>query len=238
MPRKSKTDNKNINKKTTQNQDLRIGIFDPKGKIKEEIKLPKEIFATELKERLLAQSIRVYLANQRQGTASTKTRREVAGSTRKIYRQKGTGRARHGDIKAPIFVGGGIAFGPKPGKTCLELPKKMKRKALFGALSAKFKKGEIIVFSGFQNLKLKTKEMVKIFKNLNLNINKGKIIEPILLVITKEETQFIPALRNLENLTFSLPNVLNPYLILKNRKIIFTQKGLESFLDLWKTANS
>src|SRR3989344_1873864 len=99
--------------------------------------LPKEIFGQEVNTKLLAQAMRVYMTNLKKFTASTKTRGEVRGSTAKIYRQKGTGRARHGAITAPIFVGGGIVFGPKPRKVVLDLPKKMKKAALLAALSDK-----------------------------------------------------------------------------------------------------
>src|SRR6185437_7247197 len=107
------------------------------GKVTGKIALPGEIFGEKLNKALLAQAVRVYLANQRQGNASTKTRGEVDGSTRKIYRQKGTGRARHGSVRAPIFVHGGIAHGPKPRDFSLTMPQKMKQKALFSALSTK-----------------------------------------------------------------------------------------------------
>src|SRR5207248_616028 len=93
------------------------------------VSLPKEIFAETVNKKLLAQAVRVYLANKRQGNASTKTRGEVEGSTRKIYRQKGTGNARHGSIRAPIFVKGGIVHGPRPRDFSLGLSKKMRRKA-------------------------------------------------------------------------------------------------------------
>src|SRR3989338_9847754 len=105
--------------------------------------MPKEIFAVEASPRLLAQYVRVYLANRRQGTASAKTRAEVKGSTRKIYKQKGTGKARHGDIKAPIFIGGGVVGGPIPRDFSLKFNKKQKRKVLFYALTLKLKQKDI-----------------------------------------------------------------------------------------------
>src|SRR3989338_4919632 len=118
---------------------LTIPVYDLNGKEKGTVELAKEIFAVEASPKLLAQYVRVYLANRRQGTASTKTRGEITGSTRKIYKQKGTGRDRHGDIKAPIFVGGGTVGGPKPRDYSLKFNKKQTKKALFYSLSLKFK---------------------------------------------------------------------------------------------------
>ena len=123
---------------------LTVPVYDIKGKEKGTLILPKEAFAVSVKPQLLAQAVRVYQFNRRQGTASTKTRGEVTGSTRKIYRQKGTGRARHGDIKAPIFVGGGIVGGPKPKDYSLGINKKQKTKAFFGALTLKLKEKNIL----------------------------------------------------------------------------------------------
>lgn len=117
-----------------------------------EFELPEQIFGQEVNDALIAQAVRVYRARLRQGNANTKTRGEVAGSTRKIYKQKGTGRARHGSIKAPVFVGGGTVHGPRSHDFDLELPVTMKRKALISALSMKSEKvsglKNVIDFSG------------------------------------------------------------------------------------------
>jgi len=130
---------------------LKVEVIDTVGKVVETMELPKELFGAKINSVLMAQAVRVYLANQRLGTASTKTRGEVDGSTRKIYRQKGTGRARHGGIRAPIFVKGGIAHGPKPRDYSLLLSKNMRIAALRSALSAKVKAGEVAVIAGFGN---------------------------------------------------------------------------------------
>ena len=115
--------------KKTVKAGLTIPVYGLDGKEKGAAELPKEIFTVEASPKLLAQYVRVYLVNRRQGTASTKTRGEVSGSTRKIYKQKGTGKARHGDIKAPIFTGGGVVGGPKPQDYSLKLNKKQTKKA-------------------------------------------------------------------------------------------------------------
>src|SRR3989344_6029979 len=129
--------------KTTKKGSLFAPVYDLKGAKSGTLALPKEVFGTKVNNSLMAQAVRVYLANQRQGNATTKTRGEVQGSSKKIYRQKGTGRARHGSLRAPIFVKGGIVFGPKPRDFSLDLPKKMKRKALFSSLSAKAADSEV-----------------------------------------------------------------------------------------------
>src|SRR3989344_5782006 len=100
-------------KETIKKDNLSLSIYDIDGKVQKTVELPKDVFAVKVNSSLLTQAVKVYLTNQRQGNVKVKTRSEVIGSTKKIYRQKGTGKARHGAIKAPIFVGGGVAHGPK-----------------------------------------------------------------------------------------------------------------------------
>lgn len=218
-PIKPKTDHKAETKKTA---GFSAKVYDIDGSEIESIKLPKEIFGQSDSPKLLAHYIRVYLSNQRQGTQSTKTRGEITGSTRKIYRQKGTGRARHGDIKAPIFVGGGVAHGPKPRDFSLSINKKQKRKALYAAMSLKFKNGDIYFVQGLFKIEPKTKEMVKIINNLSLNKAKN-----LLLIYPKKNFEkVILAAGNLKNLDCITVKSINPYLLLKNQKIIFAREAL------------
>lgn len=206
---------------------LKLPIFDPAGKEDKELTLPKEIFLTKVNERLLATYVRVYLANQRQGTASTKTRGEVSGSTRKIYRQKGTGRARHGSIKAPIFVGGGVVGGPKPRDYSLKMNKKQKRLALFSALSLKAKENNILIFSSkILEIKPKTKEAIKILSNSKL------LGEKCLFVFSNiKNNNFFLAVRNISNIGYVDIKTLNPYLVLSYKKIIFFEDTLKPLMD-------
>lgn len=221
-------------KKTSKKQSaLATVVYDSGGKKKADIELPREIFDVKASDKVLAQYIRVYLANQRQGTSAVKNRGQVRGSTRKIYRQKGTGRARHGDIKAPIFVGGGIAHGPKARDYRLRINKKQKRKALFYSLSEKFRKGDIYFVDNLLDLKPKTKEMVKILNNFKLGQEK-----PILVVYPKENSRnLILAGRNLKEIDFCQVDLLNPYQILSSKKIIFTKEALSVFLNQKKIIN-
>lgn len=214
---------------STSSAKLKLDVYNTKGKVAGQIDLPKEIFGEKVNKDLIAQAVRVYLANQRSGTASTKTRGEVRGSTRKIYRQKGTGRARHGGIRAPIFVHGGIAFGPKPRDFSLKLSKKMKRKALISALSSKVTDNQIKIVSGLENLEAKTKFMFEVVKNLGLENKK------ILLVLPNSEEsaqdlreKLIKISRNIKNLSYIQAANLNTYQTLNNNAMILLKDSVES----------
>jgi len=206
---------------------LKADVYDAKGKVVGEIHLPSEIFAVKINPALIAQSVRVYQANQRLGTHNTKTRAEVIGSTRKIYRQKGTGRARHGDIKAPIFVGGGVAHGPKPNDYSLTLPRKMRRLALFGALTNKLTGGKIKIINDFEIAKPQTRQMVEILKNLQLS--------NVLLVLPEKIQNVILSARNIEGVDTVDARLINTYEILAHQNILFMKEAvpvlLGHFLD-------
>lgn len=199
-----------------------VDLYDLSGKVTGKVTLPAVIFAAKENKPLIAQAIRVYLANQRKGTVSTKTRGEVQGSTRKIYRQKGTGRARHGSNRAPIFVHGGVAFGPKPRDYSLKLPQKMKRVALFSALSAKVKDGEIKVISGLASIEPKTKIMAQLMKQLASDVKRRKV-----LLITENDTENISrATRNLEGISYTAASRLNVYDVLTSKMLVLMQESV------------
>ncbi len=201
---------------------LTVEFFGIDGKVAGKVTLPDEIFGEKINKQLLAQAVRVYLANKRQGTASTKTRSEVDGSTRKIYRQKGTGRARHGSIRAPIFVHGGVVFGPKPRDFSLKLSKKMKRKALFSALSAKLIDGEIKVLSGLEKIEPKTKKFVSVMKKLGIDEKKRKL----LLVTSGDSENIHRAVRNVEGVDFTAAQRLNALQVLNNKHLLFMKDAI------------
>ncbi|MCL5970824.1 MAG: 50S ribosomal protein L4, partial [Patescibacteria group bacterium] len=188
---------------------VKAEVYDVKGKVVETMDLPGDVFGAKINEKLLAVAVRVYLANQRRGTVSTKSRGEVKGSSRKIYKQKGTGRARHGSLRAPIFVHGGVAFGPTPRDFSLKLSKKMRKAALFAALSSKIKNDKIKIISGLEKISPKTKEMANVIKNLDLSKKKT------LLVLPKREENIDRAARNLENVDIALASSLNAYSVLQ-----------------------
>lgn len=229
--------NKKVVKKTAKtikrHSNLDIPILDLRGEEKDSFKLPKEIFQVETKPSLFAYYIRIYLANQRQGTVSTKTREEVTGSTRKIYRQKGTGRARHGDIKAPIFVGGGVAHGPKPRDFSLEINKKQKRKVFFASLTLKNKEGKLLLVDDeITKIKPKTKEadswIKRILKKDDIKRQKITIVLPKI-----EKNNFVLAVRNLPQVNFLSIENLNPFIVLKSDYIIFLKSALDRLIKVF-----
>lgn len=212
-------------KKTTLKKEkgVSLDVYDKNGKVLESIELPKDLFGAKVNNQLMAQAVRVFLANQRRGTVSTKTRGEVQGSSRKIYRQKGTGRARHGSIRAPIFVHGGLVFGPKPRDYSLKLPQKMKAAALFSALSSKVKDGQVKVVSGLDTITPKTKAMVAVIKSLGLETSQKKV----LLVMPKEVDEIKRSARNIEGVTLTAANRLNTYDVLNTTTIILMKDAIE-----------
>ena len=201
---------------------LSVDIYNYQGEKQEKkAKLPGEFFGQEANDALLAQAVRVYLANQRRAFPKAKTRAEVAGSGRKIYSQKGTGRARHGDRQAPIFVGGGKAHGPKGVKIRLSLPKKMRKRALAVALSQKANEGRIKMVANIEKMTPKTKNAEELLQKINLTAQKVGV------VMTKEEKEKVGrAFRNLAGVRVFLPDMLNPYLVLEKEALLFTTAGL------------
>lgn len=212
-------------KKIEKRANLSLPIYNIEGKEEKTIELPKEVFSVSANPKLLALAVRIYLVNQRQGNVSVKTRGEVIGSTRKIYRQKGTGKARHGAIKAPIFVGGGVAHGPKQKDYNLKFNKKEKKIALFAALSKKLKEKKIF---GLEDkaltIKPKTKLFINFLKELKL-LNKNNLI----VLLKMEKNNLILAMRNIPRISFIDARSLNPYLVLKSNNIIFIENSLEVF---------
>ena len=233
--KETKSDKKVVKKVSNQKPvtSLTIPVYDLDGKEKSTLEVAKEIFGIESNPKLIAQYVRVYHANQRQGTSSTKTRGEVRGSTRKIYRQKGTGKARHGDIKAPIFVGGGVVGGPQPGKHSLKLNKKQIKKSLFTALSLKFNAGDIFALSNnFYKLEPKTKIFAGFLKTVGLSKIKT------LLVINKgKEKNLVLTARNLSNINLINAMSINTYEILSNKKILFLEEALPIMEKHYLTSN-
>lgn len=207
---------------------LSIPVYSLTGRVAGSMVLPKDIFGVKVNKKLLAQAIRVYSTNQKIITASTKTRGEVRGSTAKIYRQKGTGRARHGAIRAPIFVGGGIVFGPKPKTVRLELPKKMKRGSLLSALSSKAIDKSIIGVSGLEKATGKTKEMAKLLSVVSRQSSDKKQKQVSALIVIGEKTDnVVRAVRNIPGINVLPVNTINTYEILKHDTLLLTKEALE-----------
>lgn len=201
---------------------LSVPVYSLTGRTAGTLSLPKEVFGQKVNEKLLTQALRVYMTNQKTLPGSTKTRGEVRGSTAKIYRQKGTGRARHGAIRAPIFIGGGIAFGPKPRKVRLDLPKKMKKTALVSALSEKMGNKEILGISGTEKATGKTKQMVQLFKKVGTR--------NALIVTGEKSDNVVRAVRNIPGSNVLPANLINAYEVLKHDKLLITKEAISVIL--------
>lgn len=201
---------------------LSVKVFDIGGKSVGTVTLAKEIFGQKPNLKLLAQAIRVYQSNQTGHTAHTKTRGEVAGGGAKPWRQKGTGKARAGSIRSPLWVGGGTTFGPRYRKTRLDLPKKQKRLALIHALSTKAGDGQIKVITKLESIKPKT----KVIANL---LNKLAVKNKTLVVISQKNQNVTLATRNIPTLETDLVSNLNAYKVLKNRQLLISKEALAHF---------
>lgn len=180
------------------------------------------IFGIEPNDHVLYLDVKQYLANQRQGTAKTKERSEMSGSTRKLGRQKGGGGARRGDINSPVLVGGARVFGPKPRDYSFKLNKKVKVLARKSALSYKAKENAIIVVEDFEMAAPKTKEYVNIVKNLQLGERKS-----LLLLPNVNKNVYLSA-RNLQRSEVMTASALNAYKVLNADVLVITEKSLET----------
>jgi large subunit ribosomal protein L4 len=204
---------------------LNASVFDLKGKVAGTFTLPVEIFGAKINDSLMSQAVRIYLANQRQGTSKILDRGEVDRTTKKIYQQKGTGRARHGSRRAPIYVGGGKVFGPTPRDLSLGFSKKMKTLSLFSALSSKLKDSEIKIIKGLEAIEPKTKLMAQVLKDFEI-----KDSSKVLLVMPKsgkELKNIYRAGRNIEGLEIVSANLLNTYGVLNNRLILLMKDSID-----------
>ena len=203
-----------------------IDVLDMQGKKVSTLELNDAIFNKEVNEALIHTVIVNYLANQRQGTQSTKTRSEVSGGGRKPWRQKGTGRARHGSTRSPIWVKGGIALGPKPRSYKYELNKKEKQNAIKMILSAKLADNKIIVLNELNLTEVKTKAVVNVMRNVNAE---GRTL---LLLPERNETIFKSA-RNIEKMHISNVDVLNAYELLNNKQIVMTVDAVKKLEEVY-----
>ncbi len=188
--------------------------------------LDDSVFGIEPNDHAIYLDVKQYLANQRQGTHDSRERSDVAGSTRKIKRQKGTGTARAGDIKNPLFRGGGRVFGPHPRDYNFKLNKKVKRLARKSALSYKVKDNELVVVEDFKMEKPKTKDFVDILKAFD-QLNKKT-----LLVLNENDENIYLSARNIQKVKVIKADSLNTYDILNNNKIILVESSLKTINEL------
>lgn len=197
----------------------KVAVYNIEGQQVGEIELADTVFGAEVNEAAIKQVVDMQLANRRRGTASTKGRGEVRGGGRKPWRQKGTGRARHGSRRSPIWRGGAVIFGPKPRDYSFTVPKKLKRTALRSALSAKVAAGELTVLEGLEFDTPWTKRMVEILRNLQIS---GKA----LIVTGLPDLKVAKSARNIPGVK-SLPvNNLNVYDLLLHERLVLTKDAV------------
>lgn len=194
----------------------KVALYNMEGASVGEIELRDEVFGIEVNKDAMYQVTKMQMANKRQGTQSTLTRSEVRGGGAKPWRQKGTGRARHGSTRSPIWIKGGVTFAPKPRDYSYTIPKKIKRLALKSALSSKVQNDSIIVMESLALSEAKTREMVKVLQNL-------KVDDKALLVIQGKDENVERATRNLPNVKLAFVNTLNVLDILNYNRFIITQ---------------
>ncbi len=204
----------------------KLKVLDRSGKKVNEISIPEEIFSYPVKDHLLYEAVVNYRANQRRGTASTRTRAGVRGGGRKPWRQKGTGRARAGSTRSPLWRKGGVTFGPKPRDYSYNLPKKVKRNALKSALSLKFAEKNLLVLKELDFKEPKTKEGMNFLEKLQL--------DSALIVDSHKNKNLILSLRNIPKVKVVDFSQVNVYDVLDHNWLVFSQSAFESLMERLK----
>ena len=204
----------------------KIEVYSIEGKKVSDVELKEEVFGIEPNEAIVHSVLVNYMANQRQGTGSTKTRSEVSGGGKKPWRQKGTGRARQGSIRAPHWVGGGIALGPRPRSFKYRVNKKERRLAIRSVLSSKVLENELVVVDSLPLNEIKTKNMVNALTNLKVE---GKT----LIVIPEKNDNVQKSARNIEGDKTILVNTINVYDLLKYKNLVITLDTVKKLEEVY-----
>ena len=204
---------------------LKVDVLDMKGKKVKDIELNENVFGIDVNDIVVHTALVNFLANQRQGTQSTKTRAEVRGGGRKPWRQKGTGRARQGSIRAPQWMKGGIALGPKPRSYKYAIPKKMRRLAIKSILTSKVEEKELIVVDKLELKEIKTKEMVKVLDNLKT--------KKAIIVLSEKNLNVQASARNIENIKTTLVNTINVFDLLKYDNLVITEEAIKKLEEVY-----
>ncbi|MDU5086548.1 MAG: 50S ribosomal protein L4 [Anaerococcus vaginalis] len=204
----------------------KVEVLNIKGENVGEIELNETLFAAEIAETAVYDTVKNQLANKRQGTQSAKTRAEVRGGGRKPFRQKGTGRARQGSIRAPHYTGGGIVFAPKPRDYSYKIPKKMRRKALYSVLTSKVNDNELIVLDELKLDSYKTKEANEILNNINAN-------KKAYVVIAENDDKVYRSFRNIEGCNVEKANLINVYDLLRHDKLVITKDAIKKLEEVF-----
>ena len=206
---------------------MELTVYNIKGEdTGRKVQLNDDIYAIEPNEHVMYLAVRQYLADQRQGTHKSKERSELSGSTRKLFRQKGTGGARRGDINSPLLRGGARVFGPKPRDYSFKLNKKVKVLARKSALSSKITDGAIKVVEDFNFEAIKTKQMVNVLDAFKVNGNRN------LFVFAEPQKNVVLSARNIQRTEVALARNLNTYDILKAKNIFLTESALQPIVEV------
>ena len=203
-----------------------VKVYDMTGKETGTLELNDNIFGVEVNVSLLHEAVKNYLANQRQGTQSTKTRTEVRGGGKKSFRQKGTGRARQGSIRAPQWYHGGVALGPKPRSYRYSMNKKAKRGAMKSAFSCKVQEGKFIVLDALSFEQAKTKNMVAVLKALN-------VADKSLVVLPAPDVNVVRSAKNIPGVKTLYVNTLNVYDIMNHDNFIVTKEAVQKIEEVY-----
>lgn len=206
---------------------MKVPVYNLAGEVIKHIEISDQVFAVPFNEAVVHQALVRQQANARQGTASTKTRSEVAGSSRKLFRQKHTGMARAGGRKSPLRRGGGITFGPKPRSYRQAMPKKMRQLALRCVLSAKAREGELRVLEQLKLDQPKTKEMAQILAALGVDSS-------ALIATSEPETGVVKSARNLTGIKITPASLLNVVDILSHKILLMTEAAVRKAEQLWE----
>ncbi len=204
----------------------KVSVYNMKGQPVGDIELKAEIFDAPINEHLLHQAVVAQLANKRQGTQSAKTRSEVSGGGRKPWRQKGTGHARQGSIRAPQWTGGGVVFAPKPRDYEIRLNKKEKRIALKSALASRVQEEKFFVIDELKVDEIKTKTMVELLNGLN--------VKKALIVLNSNDQNVILSARNIPDVQTALTNTINVFDILKYDAFVVDKAALETIEEVYE----
>ncbi len=203
-----------------------VSVFDMKGKEVDKIELSDAIFNVEVNENLIHKAVKTQLANKRQGTQKAKTRSEVRGGGRKPWRQKGTGHARQGSIRAPQWTGGGVVFAPVPRDYSIKMNKKERRIALKSALTSLVQENKFIVIDDLKLTEIKTKEMQAVLDALKVN-------KALLVLENNEDQNVVLSARNIEGVRTTMADTLSVYDMLKYNTIVTTKAAVQKIEEVY-----
>jgi large subunit ribosomal protein L4 len=202
-----------------------VELINKENKSVGKVELPEDIFGVKVNKELLYEVVHNHLANKRQGNAATKTKGLISGGGKKPYKQKGTGRARAGSNRSPLWRGGGTIFGPQPRDYSYKLPKKAKWLALSSALAAKFKDNEVVILDNFSIAEPKTKAVRSILKDMGLT--------NVLIIIPEKNVNLELAVRNIPGVNIARVSELNVYSILAHQKLLIIKDAIEKLKEAY-----